>query len=227
VEVTTTRNLRSSWEWLIVHRADRLDRADATRLPPIALTSVARTLLDLGGMVAVPRVEAALDDALRRRLVSLPRLHACLQRVGGRGRRGAGVLRKLLADRGEEDVAESLFERRILKLLRSSGLPAPEPQWEIREGGRTLARIDLTYPLDLVAIEADGYRYHSGRNAWQHDLTRRNALTARGWRLFHVTWDDLTRRPESVVAAVAELLGSRPSNIGARIADSVASAPTN
>jgi very-short-patch-repair endonuclease len=70
-----------------------------------------------------------------------------------------------------------------------------------------LARVDLAYPDVLLAIEADGYRYHSGRVAWQRDLERRNALTSRGWRVIHVTWKDVVLEGERVAADIRRALG--------------------
>jgi very-short-patch-repair endonuclease len=60
----------------------------------------------------------------------------------------------------------------------------------------------FAYPQARLAIETDGYGYHSGRRRWQHDLARRNAITLLGWRVIHVTWDDLVRRPDAVIATV-------------------------
>ena len=68
--------------------------------------------------------------------------------------------------------------------------------------GHVIARIDLAYPDRLLAIEADGYRYHSGRHAWQRDLIRQTELTSRGWRVLRFSWEDVHRRPEWVVEEV-------------------------
>src|SRR5438270_9369463 len=49
--------------------------------------------------------------------------------------------------------------------------------------GHLIARVDFAFPAAKVAVEADGYRWHSGRAQWQQDLERRNALTNLGWRV--------------------------------------------
>ncbi|MGH2727306.1 MAG: DUF559 domain-containing protein, partial [Actinomycetota bacterium] len=59
------------------------------------------------------------------------------------------------------------------------------------------------YPDKLLAVEVDGYRWHSGRIRWQRDLTRRNELTRLGWRVIHVTADDLARRPNETILRLA------------------------
>jgi hypothetical protein len=42
-----------------------LPSCDVTTLPPFRITTVSRTLLDLGAVLEIEKVEAAFDDALR------------------------------------------------------------------------------------------------------------------------------------------------------------------
>jgi len=95
----------------------------------------------------------------------------------------------------------------VAQLLRRAGLPRPEVQWEVRDHGRLLARVDFAYPHVKLGIEADGFRHHSGRVAWQRDRVRGNALTSRGWRILRVTWEDVTARPDELVVDVRKSLG--------------------
>lgn len=73
---------------------------------------------------------------------------------------------------------------------------------------RTLLDIASVVPMKLVeeAVEADGYRWHSGRVRWERDRARSNTLTLLGWRVVHVTWTDLTRRPDAIVASIRSAL---------------------
>lgn len=73
--------------------------------------------------------------------------------------------------------------------------------------GVFLGRVDLAYPEARLLIEAESYRHHSGKNAWQHDFSRRNDFTSRGWHVLDVTWEDLCLRPDKVVAVVGRGLG--------------------
>jgi restriction endonuclease-like protein/putative AbiEi antitoxin of type IV toxin-antitoxin system len=203
VEHSTKGGRKAPTEWITLHRTSRLDRADVTRNGPIPVTTPTRTLADLCGVLGRDDVEPALDDALRRGLTSLPRLRWDAERLGGRGRTGAGLLAELLRERQQGwRPPASRLESRVAGLLRKAGLPPPVPQYQIRYRGRLLARVDFAYPEMKLAIEADGYRHHSGRIAWQRDRIRRNALTSRGWRILHVTWQDLEARPGEVVAEI-------------------------
>jgi very-short-patch-repair endonuclease len=201
-------------EWPILHRVRELRPADIASVAGIPVTSPARTLLDVCGLANVTGpviVEDAFDDALRRELTSLPRLRWTAERVG-RGKPGSRLLKELLRQRAPGFVPPaSQLESLVLQVLRDARLPEPERQHEIREFGRLLARVDLAYPDVLLAIEADGYRYHSGRAAWQNDRTRRNALTSRGWRILHLTWEDLRVRRGQVVEDIRRTLSAASS----------------
>jgi restriction endonuclease-like protein/putative AbiEi antitoxin of type IV toxin-antitoxin system len=208
IELSTTRGRKPGGEWITLHRSSRLDPFDVGMVGPITVTTPTHTIVDLCGVVGREVVEPALDDALRRSLTSLPRLRWAAQRLGGRGRPGAMLLRDLLRERGPGSTPPaSRLESRVRALIRHGGLPDPSPQWEIRDRGRLLARVDFAYPEVKLAIEADGYRHHSGRVAWQRDRVRRNALTSRGWRVLHVTWADLEDRPDVVISEIWGALG--------------------
>lgn len=93
-----------------------------------------------------------------------------------------------------------------MRLLLKAKLPLPSSQYKIRGEGRFLARVDFAYPDARLAIEVDGYRWHSGRQRWQRDLARRNVLTTLGWRVIHMTSTDLDERSGEIVALVAGAL---------------------
>ena len=207
IEVVTTSQPRPPPKGVLLHRVRTLQQADVVTVRGIPTTTATRTLLDLGAVADATFVEKALDDALRRGLTSLPRLRWALQ-AGGKGRRGAPVLRSLLRERHPHDARmESPLEARLLRLIRRSRLPLPIAQFEVRRRGHVIARVDLAYPDAKLAIEADGYRYHSGKTAWHRDLERRNQLMGLGWRILHVTWDDLRRHPKRIIDEVEQALG--------------------
>ena len=211
IEVSSTA--RPRLPGVIVHRVRSLPKADRATHRAIPVTTPTRTLIDLAAVVAAETVEEALDDALRRGLTSLPKLRWRLDELGRRGRSGVAVVRALLAARGPGGpVPESVFETRLLRLLRRAGLPAPVVQHVITDGGRFVARVDLAYPDEKLAIEADGYRHHGGRQRFEHDRARLNAITALGWRVILVTWQQMQERPQELNEQIARTLreGTRP-----------------
>jgi len=77
-------------------------------------------------------------------------------------------------------------EVRVTKLLIAAGLPRPVQQHELRVNGRTV-RIDLAYPEFLIAVEYDGWEFHSTRSAFDRDRARANELELLGWTVLRFT----------------------------------------
>jgi very-short-patch-repair endonuclease len=205
IEITTTRNIRSPK--VIVHRTTGLARADVTTIATVPVTNPTRTLIDLALKIDDVALETALDDALSRDLTRLPRLNWRIGQLSSVRYKGLRVLRDLVAARDpRQAVPESVLETRLLQLLRSTGVPEPITQYQIVENGKPIARVDFAYPHVLLAIEADGYRYHARKGRWQADLKKRSALASLGWRLIVVTWDDVTRAHRETVNRIHKAL---------------------
>lgn len=182
--------------------------SDVTVIAGVKVTTPTRTLIDLAAVVSTDRLEAALDDALRRGLTSLRKLEAAL-RSPGAPRRGIATLARLLAGRSPGRVPESALERRLAALLVRSGLPKPVAQYEVREGSRVVARVDLAYPGFKLALEADGYAFHADRSAWERDRLRDNDLVGLGWTVLRFTKEQMQSQPVRVVAQVRRVLARR------------------
>jgi hypothetical protein len=157
----------------------------------IPVTSVARTLLDLGSVTSEKRVADALDDAVRRRLITVAEAITAADRCK-RGKRGSAAFRKAIECLdGRVINTASVFEGRLLRVLRKAGLPPPIPQYVIRDGREFVARVDFAYPQWRIVLEAQSYRYHSSPRAQQRDVYRFNRLQDLGWWPILVSWYDL------------------------------------
>ena len=193
---------------LILH-VKTLSPADIRMKHGLRLTTPQRTLLDLSSVMPPESLEKVLDEMFVSGMISLERLRGYVNNPANKGKRGIPLLKKLVDERLPSGALESLLEARLLSLIRRSGLPIPISQFPINLNGKSAARIDFAYPNHMLAIECDGYRYHAGRDAWRHDLERRNKLVLKGWRVIQVTWDDLTLRPEATIAQLSEILGGQ------------------
>ena len=201
-EITVPGTACPTLRSVVVHRTGRLEPIDVSRCWRIPVTTPARTLLDLGAVLEVEGVESALEDALMRRLVTFELLGRTLSRLGGPGRRGAGVLRGLIEERDPATApTQSVLEDGLMRVLRQGGLPEPVGQYEV--GG---VRLDFAYPHLRLGIEADSRIWHGGRLDVQRNSDKGNVLVARGWRVLHFTWGDVRRRPGYIVDAVAREL---------------------
>jgi very-short-patch-repair endonuclease len=169
----------------------------------IPATCIERTLIDLSAVVRAQRAELALEDALRRGLTSLSRIANAIEALGSRGRPGMAALRSILNRRDVRDEqAESPLESALLDILRAHGVPLPVSQHRVIDGGEIIARLDFAYPSLRLGLEADGYRWHGGRQSWSRDIRRENRLKLLGWTLLRFSWEDIHDRPEMVVSQV-------------------------
>lgn len=187
------------------HRSSDLHLTSSTTRSNIPVTSVERTLLDLGAVVPGRQVHLALEDARRRKLTDWDQLLSALVTHAKKGRRGVGVLRSILDQHaGEVAVTDSGFERLVATALVQAGLPRPVLQHEVRIRGRRY-RIDLAYPDPRLAIELDG-SVHLRRDVWEADHARQNALMLSGWTVLRFTWRDYLDHRSRLVTEVRSAL---------------------
>ena len=132
-------------------------------------------------------------DSVRRRLDA----------IAGRGRAGASKLRDLLDLLDGEAAAESKLEVKVARLLRSTTLPKPVRQHWVRIFGQRY-RLDSAWPELRIALECDSRRHHS----FQHDRTRWRRLGASRWHVLPVTWRDVARNWDEVVAELSNAIAA-------------------
>ena len=202
VSSLTNRGRNADGDWLVLHRPDALPTQDLTRRRGIPVTTVERTLIDLGAVVDLETLRGCVDRALRSRLTHVSRLIRRHLELGSRGRPGSGAARIVLAEI-DADLAllESDLESMLLRLIEAAGLPRPTLQHRVEVDGRRY-RLDMAYPDLRIAIEADGFAVHGGRQAFESDHERRTALTVAGWQVLEFTWRQICRQPDWVVGQI-------------------------
>jgi hypothetical protein len=157
-----------------------LTAADVVLVHGVPVLSPLRTFVDLPVVLRADALVAALDHALRARLVTADELSAAAA-GDHRGQDGIVALREALAlaDPKAESPHESLT-RLVLKPV----LPGLEPQIKVfDQRGRLVARLDLGDESLRLGVESDGAAYHRGRAAADR---RRDART--GWAIERVSW---------------------------------------
>lgn len=179
-----------------VTRLDSLAPGDVVEEGGLRVTSVERTLLDLGAVVDDPILERSLECALRRHDADLGRLRARARAMRTPGARG---LDRLLTRRGDVPPTESDAETLFLQLARRAGMPDPARQFGVLLGGRR-CRLDFAWPALRLAVEVDGFEVHGSPSALHADLQRQNHLMLDGWLLLRFTWRAITGSPRSVEA---------------------------
>ncbi len=187
VHVTVVGTHRHSRAGLIVHRVDHLHAAEHHRLHGLPVTSVARAVLDLAPSFADPALETLIDRALR--LTSATKLREATARHSGRP--GTARVAAWLDPARPSADTWSRAERRLRRLIVSSGLPAPESN--VALGDYTP---DLLWREQRVIVEYDSAEFHSGPAAVRWDTARHNHLTALGYAVIHVTRAERVTHPD-------------------------------
>ncbi len=198
------RGGRRSRRGVVVRRVD-IPKSDVITLRGIRVTTAARTVADLAGTTTDRRFDAAFHHVLHHRLATLEALADLADRYAGPGHPGAARLRSAVAAYNGRPAASPL-EARLARRLRASALPKPVRQHEIRLG-HVRYFLDFAWVRHRVAIEVDGYRWHSSRQAWQRDRERLTALRRAGWTVVNATKEDVDARFEALLAELRSLLG--------------------
>jgi very-short-patch-repair endonuclease len=193
LEITTPRHTRPRLDGFVVHSTDTLERVDVLVLDGIRVTSVARTLADLGAVCPQDVVWQAADDAVRRG-ASRRWLEQVLARVDRPGPSGTGALRRVLEAHRRLGDTDSFFETRLLGQLESAGLVGAVPQYPVRtRAGRLVAVVDIALPAARVAVEAHSKRFHFGDRRSVRDADRDHRLQMLRWDVVYVLHDEVDR----------------------------------
>lgn len=187
VEVTTPSRWRVRIPDVVVHDSEVLHGLHVDRRHGIPVTSVARTLCDLTACASANQVGRALDDALRRKLVSLRRVREVFADLETRGRRRSTAMRALLEERGPAyQPGGSDPEVRMIRVLAAAGLPGLVPQHRVRVDGKTY-RLDAAIVPYRVGFEYEGFDFHTGRTAFDDRYERDRLLKRARWLIVYVT----------------------------------------
>lgn len=205
-EVTQPADARRRLPGVHVHRSRTLLDRDTTTIDEIPVTTVARTLLDLGDVLPRRELERACDKAEALQLFDLTAVLDQLQRNANRP--GAAVLRAILEEHhiGQTPTASEI-EEAMLAVSRAVGLPDPHCNYLIdpHDGERAI-RVDFAWPEQRLAVEGDSKQFHLTPMAFERDRRRDQRLLVAGWRVIRTTWNQLTRRPREIQRTLIALL---------------------
>ncbi|MGE3590603.1 MAG: DUF559 domain-containing protein [Ilumatobacteraceae bacterium] len=144
------------------------------------------------------QIERVIDDAMQRRLTSLPTLQRRVDELCGPGVHGSSMLKALILDSG----GDSYLERRFLALMRRAGLPRPLCQVVHRAGGERIARVDFQFRGTNLIVEVSGRLGHISDRDRQRDARRRNQLQETGHVVIEFTTADVLDEQAYVIDTV-------------------------
>ncbi len=170
-------------------------------------TTIERALLDASASHEAIAVGKAMDDALRRRLTSVPKLRGEAEAFRGRGKRGLAAFRRLVQTRDPDDAkVRSEMETRMLRILRQIPSHRFIPDHAV-EADHKRFKFDFAVPEVRLAVECHSQRWH-GPSRLNSDMARHRKLTLDGWTILYFTWDDVVFRPQEVEAEIRTALAS-------------------
>lgn len=204
VHVTRRPPARSADENRLRSHAARLGEDDVVLHDGMAVTSVARTVVDVARTVPFAAALVVADAALAQRVTTPAELMTVLDACAGTpGTRSARRV-LLAADARSESVGKS----RSRALMIDAGVPLPDLQLDVRRpDGRLVGRSDFGWRQERLLGEFDG-RVKYGRllrpgqepgDAVFEETRREDALRDEGWNVVRWVWDDLAV-PEALVA---------------------------
>jgi very-short-patch-repair endonuclease len=197
VEVTVPRDARLRRQPGTRLRRRDLRRADVVERKGLRVTEPALTVVEAA---ARRGGGAKLMDAALQRHVELRQLWRAHLR--NKGRHGSPAARRLL--QAASDGARSEAERLLIRLLKEAGITGWRTNYPV--GGY---KVDVAFPTQQVAIETDGWAFHSDQDAFQQDRQRQNNIALLGWQILRFTWLDLTEYPQRVIAEIKYAIGWR------------------
>lgn len=186
-----------------------------TPLPPpshrwneqgIPCTDPSHTIIDLAGSESEWALRGAIEQAAILRMLNVAEIDMIL-RTGPR-RRGSRPLRLILEDwrrYSPKTRLRSRMEAKLLPLLSRFGIPAPQCNTKLRVGSESF-EVDFLWRRQHLVIETDGRRYHDNPEARKRDRHRDRILSAAGYRVWRLTWDDLQERPEATMSELTRRL---------------------
>jgi Protein of unknown function (DUF559) len=194
-----------------------------TAVNTIPVTTIARTLLDLGDVIDQRQLERAFDQAEIAEGLDVNAINDQLAR--NPTRRGAKKARAVLETHyiGQTPTWND-NEELLLSITRSLNLPDPETnQFITLPDGEPALRVDFVWRERKVVVEADSRKWHSSRQRIEIDRRRDQRLTAAGWTVIRTTWRQMKFRPHEVRDTLLKLLG--PASPNGRAKPGAAGAP--
>jgi very-short-patch-repair endonuclease len=186
------------------HRVRPPRAGEVTKIDGIPCTTIARTLVDLAGMVGDRTLSSAFERAAKQGKLDIPAIEAATDP----GRCGIRSLRKLTEEwRRAAAVSrkrrlKSPLEAKVLPLVIQKGLPAPLTNAPVQLANGRI-EVDFLWPDQRFVLEADSRDFHGTGLAFERDRWRDRELLRAGYATLRVTSLQAETEAEEVAATIA------------------------
>lgn len=168
----------------------------------LRLTTRVLTVLDYVPSLSPRDCRTFVDRALHQGWLAVQDVDDHLGRYPGR--HGNGVLRRLLPELSDGAAAHS--ERVAHRLLDDARIGGWVPNLAVWADGELVGVLDIGFDDIRLAVEIDGWAFHSDVERFRRDRRKQNALIGLGWTVLRFTWADLVERPAYVVTTIRATL---------------------
>lgn len=173
----------------------------------ITVTTIARTLVDLAGILRLPDLRKVVGRVAIRRKLDLQAVDVAI--YNAKGRRGLKKLELALVPYRTKDGkvpdVRSDFETLVLPQLLDRGMSRPATNAPIHIDGERFL-IDFLWERQGVIVETDGRATHETPTAFQDDRRRDQFLAAAGYRVLRVTWSQIHGDTQGVLGRISRAL---------------------
>lgn len=190
-----------------VRRCDDLIRSDTVQVDGLPVTNTVRTFFDLGRLLGFKEYDAIGEALVIAGRMEIETFERTVERLARRGKAGTKAAKDFLEIRSGTGRRATILERKGWAVLASGGLPLPAAQFPIPWDRSR--RFDAAYPDARLAIEWDSRAWHQQRMAMVADRRRDRQASTHGWTVLRFTWEDVTEKPDEIVATVSTLLDDR------------------
>lgn len=192
----------------ILHQTT-LESCDVVVRHGFRVTTLERTLVDLGATMGKRELQRCIEDHIVQRRTTFARLERTFVRLASPGRTGIARTRAVLVALDGEPPTESELEAMFQRLLVARTLPLPIRQFAFEWTDDEVGRVDCWYPDARVIVELDGRRFHARLAAFERDRRRDQAALLNGIPTIRFTHHQLTGEPEWVERVLRAVLDGR------------------
>jgi len=205
IHVATPTRTRAVIPGVCFHRAEYMRRGDIAKLGVIPVTSPGWTLVHVAGSVDEVVLEECVLEGVRRGIVTVDALRACLALVPNG--HGTGAMRRLLTSFDPAEIRRlmSTLETQFYAFLRRYRLPLPRVNVVI-DTQRLIAKVDARWEHARLVVEIDGLRFHATRAHKRYDDERQNALVLAGERVLRYDASALRSEQDRMAREIGQAL---------------------
>ena len=182
---------------VVVHRSQTLQSRETRRRFGMAVTSPARTLVDLADVLNDRALARAVNEAQLRRLVTPVDLASALAHAPGRA---AMTRLRAFVEQGDAPT-RSVLEDEFLAFVERHGLPRPEVNQRVAG-----LEVDMLWREQGLVVELDGRASHDRSQTFEDDRERDAELLAAAFRVMRITWRRLRENPDREAVRLAQVL---------------------